>query len=192
LATVSAAVTTDQATAVTALDQLGIDATATLDGLRDLARGIFPPLLADKGVTAALDAHIRKVGANGRVEATPSFEAQRFNADVEACIYFCCLQAIQNVVRHAGNAAAVVSLDVETDSGNGNAPGAGEVRFEVRDQGPGFDVASTPPGMGMQIMQDRVDALAGELTVTSGPGRGTLVQGRLPAATASRDGGPQR
>lgn len=189
LATVSAAVTTDQATAATALDQLGIDATTTLEGLRDLARGIFPPLLADQGVLAALDAHIRKVGAHAAVEATAAFTAQRFDVDVEACIYFCCLQAIQNVLRHAGNAAAVVSLDVETHGGNGNAPGTGEVRFEVRDQGPGFDVAATPPGMGMQIMQDRVDALAGELTVTSEPGRSTTVRGRLPAATASRGGG---
>ena len=192
LATVSAAVTTDQATAVTALDQLGLDATATLEGLRDLARGIFPPLLADQGVVAALDAHTRKVGAHAIIEATPAFTAQRFDVDVEACIYFCCLQAIQNVVRHAGNAAAVVSLDVDPQGANGQGPRAREISFEVRDQGPGFDVATTPPGMGMQIMQDRVDALAGELTVTSGPGRGTSVQGRLPAATVSRDGGQQR
>jgi len=189
LATVSTAVTTDQATALTALDQLGLDATTTLEGLRDLARGIFPPLLADQGVVAALDAHSRKVGAHATIEATPAFAAQRFDVDVEACIYFCCLQAIQNVVRHAGNAAAVVSLDVDPEGANGQAPRAREVGFEVRDQGPGFDLATTPPGMGMQIMQDRVDALAGELTVTSQPGRGTTVKGRLPTAAAERGGG---
>ena len=60
------------------------------------------------------------------------------------------------------------------------------------DQGPGFDVATTPPGMGMQIMQDRVDALAGELRMTSEPGHGTTVRGRLPAAIASRGGGAER
>ena len=75
--------------------------TTTLDGLRDLARGIFPPLLAEQGIVAALRAHIRKVGANATVEAAIGFADRRFDADTEAGVYFCCLQAIQNVIRHA-------------------------------------------------------------------------------------------
>jgi signal transduction histidine kinase len=178
LTTVSARVTTDQAGATAAIERLGEDATATLETLRDLARGIFPPLLADKGVAPALDAHIRKVGANAVVEASQSFVAQRFDIDVEACVYFCCLQAIQNIIRHAANAAAVVSLGTGPD----------EVTFEVRDAGPGFDVDATPAGMGVQIMQDRAGALAGDITIRSAPGAGTTVVGHvptLPSAAAS-------
>ncbi len=78
-----------------------MDTNETLDGLRDLARGIFPPLLAEQGIVAALRAHIRKVGANATVEAAIGFADRRFDADTEAGVYFCCLQAIQNVIRHA-------------------------------------------------------------------------------------------
>ncbi len=152
------------------IDPLIQQANDTLEGLRDLARGIFPPLLAEQGVVAALGAHIRKVGANATVEASDAFRAQRFDPDTEACIYFCCLQAIQNVIRHADNAPCVVALSSDADA----------IAFEIRDDGPGFDVAASPRGMGLQIVQDRVDALDGTLEVTSDPGRGTRVAVRLP------------
>jgi signal transduction histidine kinase len=153
------------------LDQLGEDATATLEELRDLARGIFPPLLVDRGVVAALKAHIRKVGANANVRARAEVADLRFAADVEACVYFCCVQALQNTMRHADNAASTIELSLD----------AGILTFSVRDDGSGFDVESRLGGMGMRIMQDRIDALDGELTVESAPGRGTLVVGRVPA-----------
>jgi signal transduction histidine kinase len=152
------------------LDALTARANDTLEGLRDLARGIFPPLLADKGVVAALEAHIRKVGANAEIRASDAFTAQRFDADVEACLYFCCLQAIQNVIRHAGNPACVVELEADH----------GEITFSLSDPGPGFDPATTPRGMGMDIMQDRIDALEGTLVVTSAPGAGTTIAGTVP------------
>jgi signal transduction histidine kinase len=153
------------------LDRLGEQANTTLEGLRDLARGIFPPLLADKGIVAALEAHIRKVGANATVEASSAFTRERFDADVEAGVYFCCLQAIQNVTRHGGNARAMVRLGTDDEG----------IRFSVEDDGPGFDPRTTARGMGMQIMQDRLDALDGELSVRSEPGRGTSVAGRIPS-----------
>ncbi len=152
------------------LDALTARANDTLEGLRDLARGIFPPLLADQGVVAALEAHIRKVGANAQVHATPAFTADRFDADVEACLYFCSLQAIQNVLRHAGNAACTVALDAD----------AAAIRFALSDRGSGFDPATTLRGMGIDIMQDRIDALEGELVVTSAPGAGTTIEGTVP------------
>jgi signal transduction histidine kinase len=152
------------------IDPLIKQANDTLEGLRDLARGIFPPLLAEQGVVAALSAHIRKVGANATVEASDAFRARRFDPDTEACIYFCCLQAIQNVIRHAGNAPAVVRLDLDGDA----------ITVEIRDEGRGFDVAATPPGMGLEIVQDRVDALDGTLEVTSAPSHGTTVSIRIP------------
>jgi signal transduction histidine kinase len=154
------------------LDRLGEQATTTLEALRDLARGIFPPLLVDKGVVAALEAHIRKVGANAGVKAEAGFAELRFDADVEACVYFCCAQAVQNVIRHAENAPSTVELALD----------GGILTFSVRDDGPGFESGSRPDGMGMRIMQDRIDALEGVLTVESAPGRGTLVVGRVPAA----------
>ena len=154
------------------LDRLGEQATTTLEALRDLARGIFPPLLVDKGVVAALEAHIRKVGADARVKAEAGFAELRFDADVEACVYFCCAQAVQNVIRHAENAPSTVELALD----------GGILTFSVRDDGPGFENGSRPDGMGMRIMQDRIDALEGVLTVESAPGRGTLVVGRVPAA----------
>ena len=153
------------------LDRLGEQANRTLEGLRDLARGIFPPLLAEKGVAAAIDAHVRKVTANATIEASSAFALARFDADTEAGIYSCCLQALQNVVRHAANAHATIRLSYDGDA----------VDFAVADDGPGFDVASTPRGMGLQIMQDRVEALSGSLDVRSEVGAGTTVAGRLPA-----------
>jgi len=152
------------------LDTLMDQANATLDGLRDLARGIFPPLLAEQGVVAALLAHIRKVRANATVEASAAFGGRRFDPDTEAGIYFCCLQAIQNVIRHADNAPCVVRLDLDGD----------DIAVEIEDEGRGFDVTETPRGMGLEIVQDRVDALDGTLAVTSTPGHGTTVAIRFP------------
>ena len=162
---------TDPATAAGILDGLGGEATRTLDELRDLARGIFPPLLIDKGVGPALEAHVRKVAIDATVEAEPAFAGVRFDDDVEACVYFCCLQALQNVARHAPGALATVRLGVDGDV----------VTFEVRDDGPGFDTRMTPSGMGTDIMRDRIDALDGELRIESAPGRGTAIVGRVPA-----------
>ena len=154
------------------LDQLGSQATSTLEGLRDLARGIFPPLLAEKGVVAALDAHIRKVGANATIEAAAAFTERRYDADTEAALYFISLQALQNVSRHTDGAAAIVRLDRD----------GGDLVLEIADDGPGFDVADTPAGMGIQIMQDRVDALDGSLQVRASTG-GAIVTCRVPVRT---------
>jgi signal transduction histidine kinase len=161
---------TDPTAAGAALDALGERSNATLEALRDLARGIFPPLLADQGIVPALEAHARKVGANATVRPEPGFTDRRFDADTEACVYFCCLQAIQNVIRHAGNAPAEVSLGVED----------GTLWFTIHDDGPGYDMAQVHRGMGLDIMQDRVDALEGSLATASVPGAGTTVRIRIP------------
>ncbi len=142
-----------------------------LQTLRELAHGIYPPLLADKGIVAALDAHIRKVGVRATLEVAPGLADLRFDDRTEACVYFCCLQALQNVVRHAGDTTAIVRLSA----------GPQVLTFEVVDRGAGFDPAATDRGMGLQIMQDRVDALEGSLEVVSAPGAGTTVTGRIRA-----------
>ena len=157
----------------TLLDRQIEHATATLEGLRDLARGIFPPLLAEAGVVPALEAHIRKVGASERVETAEGFAAERFDPDLEACIYFCCLQVIQNVLRHAGNAPCTVRLDHTSD----------EITFSIEDAGPGYDAARVQSGMGLAIVKDRVDALDGSLAIESETGSGTSVRIRLPSTS---------
>ena len=152
------------------LDPLIDRANETLDGLRDLARGVFPPLLADQGIVPALEAHIRKVGARTTITTDPGVAGLRFDADVEACAYFCCLQAIQNVLRHAQNAPSRVHFASSGD----------ELTFEITDDGAGFDAANSPPGMGLQIIKDRVDALDGTLAIDAAPDRGTTIAIRLP------------
>jgi signal transduction histidine kinase len=161
----------EPAAASEVLDRLGERANDTLEGLRDLARGIFPPLLADKGIAAALDAHIRKVGVHATLEVAPGVAGLRFDDRTEAAVYFCCLQALQNVLRHSDNATTVVRLSATPEV----------LTFEVADRGPGFDTAATDRGMGLQIMQDRVDALDGTLEIASTPGAGTTVTGRIRA-----------
>jgi signal transduction histidine kinase len=162
------------------LDPLIDRANDTLEGLRDLARGVFPPLLADQGIVPALQAHVRKVGAHTTIVADPSVAGRRFDADVEACVHFCCLQAIQNVLRHAANAPSTVHLSLTNDV----------LTFEIADEGAGFDARTTPRGMGLQIIQDRVDALEGSLSVTSGVG-GTTVVVTVPASDRSLAGSPR-
>ncbi len=161
----------DPGRAATILDELGAQANTTLEGLRDLARGIFPPLLAEKGVVAALEAQVRKIGVKATIEAAPEFAAMRPDADTEAAVYFCCLQALQNVARHAPSSSAVVRLSRDEDA----------LEFSVQDDGAGFDPVATPRGMGLQIMVDRVEALGGSLEVQSALGEGTRVVGRVPA-----------
>jgi len=155
------------------LESLQADATAALEELRDLARGIYPPLLADKGLVAALEAQARKAAVPVEVQADG---VGRFPPEIEATVYFCALEALNNVAKYASASRATVHL---TD-------GAGELQFEVSDDGVGFDPAAAKRGTGIQGMADRLAALGGELTVRSTPGRGTTIQGSVPAGGADR------
>ena len=157
----------DTARAHELMAQLQAESNDALENLRDLARGIFPPLLADKGLAAALTAQARKAAVPVSVDADG---IGRFPQDVEATVYFCTLEALNNVAKYAEATGAAIRL----------ANGDGELRFEVRDDGRGFDPGSTGYGTGLQGMADRLAALGGELAVTSAPGDGTAVAGRLP------------
>jgi signal transduction histidine kinase len=149
------------------VDQLQDDARDALDDLRDLARGIYPPLLADRGLAAALEAQARK--APIPVEVDPN-GVGRYRQEAEATAYFCVLEALQNVAKYAGASRAAVGLREED----------GFLVFSVSDDGRGFDVASTTRGSGLQNMVDRVEAVGGRIKVDSTPGRGTTVTGRVP------------
>jgi len=152
------------------LSQLKVEAQDALENLRDLARGIYPPLLADQGLVAALTSQARKSPVPVTVEADG---IGRFPQDAEAAVYFCTLEALQNVAKYAQASGATVHLS-RTD---------GQLEFEVTDDGVGFDPTVKRYGTGTQGMADRLAALGGELVVTSSPGSGTKVTGRIPIAT---------
>ena len=140
-----------------------------LKDLGDLARGVYPPLLADRGLAAALEAQARKASLPVEVE---SDGLGRYPQDAEAAVYFCCLEALQNVAKYAGATRAVVRLW---------APD-GSLAFTVSDDGAGFDPSARRHGTGMQGMADRLSALGGELRVESAPGAGTTITGRIPVS----------
>jgi signal transduction histidine kinase len=151
------------------LDQLGEDLSAAVDELRALAHGIYPPLLMDRGLVDALSAAARRAALPTSVEAG---EVGRYSQEIEAAVYFCCLEAMQNAGKHAGEGAScVVSLREEE----------GGLLFEVRDDGAGFDLATSGGhGAGFVNMGDRVGAIGGSVNVESAPGRGTRVYGVIP------------
>ena len=145
---------------------------AALDDLRDLARGIYPPLLADQGLIPALQAQARKASVPVDIEADG---IGRYPQDTEAAVYFCTLEALQNIAKYAGACRATVRLSCAD----------GGIQFSIADDGAGFDTAGTRSGSGLQGMADRLAALGGVLDVRSQPGHGTTLSGRLPVlATA--------
>ncbi len=149
------------------LAQIRTDTNDALETLRDLARGIYPPLLADKGLAAALQAQARKAAFPVTVEADG---VERYPADIEATVYFCVLEALNNIAKYADAERVEVTLQAFE----------GSVRFEVRDDGRGFDPAQVDAGTGIQGMQDRLDATGGSLQIESAPGTGTAVTGVVP------------
>ncbi|MGZ4147940.1 MAG: histidine kinase, partial [Actinomycetota bacterium] len=151
------------------LRQLQRGLQEALDDLRDLARGIYPPLLADQGLHAALQAQARRSPIAVVVEADG---IGRYPQEAEAAVYFCVLEALQNVAKYADASGAAVRLGGDES----------ELRFEVRDDGLGFDTASTSYGTGLQGMADRLAALGGDLRVESSPGTGTTVTGAHPVS----------
>ncbi len=156
--------------------QLGAEVDGALDEVRSLARGIYPSPLADWGLVEGLRSAAMKSVLPTTVLAPGA--RKRYPRDIESAAYFCCLEAMQNVSKHARHATAVV-IDI-TDNG--------VLRFEVRDDGAGFDVRYAPSGVGLTSMRDRLAAVAGELTVVSSPGKGTRVIGRIPLHAPTGNG----
>jgi signal transduction histidine kinase len=148
------------------LGQIEAETQGALDDLRDLARGIYPPLLADKGLGAALEAQARKAPIPVRVDAGG---VGRFDQDVESAVYFSCLEALQNIAKYAGASSASIELRREHST----------LRFVVVDDGRGFDQAAVS-GSGLQGVTDRLAAIGGTFRVDSSPGRGTTVTGEVP------------
>ena len=138
-----------------------------IDEVRSLARGIYPGVLADRGLVAALRSAALQTALPTTVLAAG---VRRYSRAIETAAYFCCLEALQNAGKHAhGATATVVEL-----SDNGS------LRIEVRDDGAGFDIATVSPGAGLVNMRDRLAAVDGELATISSPGHGTRLIVTIP------------
>jgi signal transduction histidine kinase len=156
----------------TMLENLQSATGQAIEDLRDLARGIYPPLLADKGLVAALEAQVRK----GAIDTSVAAEnVERYPQQVEAAVYFCALEALNNVAKYSGANRVEVRL----------AQSNGDLTFEVSDDGAGFDMEHTNYGTGLRGMADRVEAIGGMLEIRSTPGSGTSVTGRIPTTSLS-------
>lgn len=149
------------------LAELRDDTAATLENIRRLSRGLYPPLLESQGLAAALTAHARRLSVPVQVNAREG----RFPYDIETAVYFCCVEALQNAAKHSCAGQAWISIDAVN----------GRLRFEIGDDGRGFDLARTNGGSGLQNIRDRVDALEGTLQIASGA-EGTRIEGSIPLA----------
>jgi signal transduction histidine kinase len=159
---------TDPASVPPMLTELREDAQATVTELRELAHGIYPPLLRDNGLGKALQ------NAAGRAILPTTVTVhtdRRFDSAVEAAVYFCCLEALQNAGNHAGDDATITIEVHHTDD---------LLEFTVQDDGAGFDTTEADAGHGFINMRDRLGPLGGTLTVHSTPGTGTAVRARIP------------
>ena len=161
-------VRSDPERGVERLKQLEGELDQALDELRSLAHGVYPPLLSDRGLPEALQSASRRSAIPVRLA---THGVGRYAPEVESAVYFCVLEAIQNAMKHAAGAR---TLRVQID-GTGT-----ELRFSVRDDGAGAPGGRIDGGAGMTNMNDRLEAVGGELEIVSTPGVGTTVRGRLP------------
>ncbi|HXE44050.1 MAG TPA: ATP-binding protein [Conexibacter sp.] len=156
------------------LIELGEEAQAALEGVRSIARGAGPPLLALRGLADAL----RAEGARAAVAVEVAGEVPRSTPEAEAAVFYSCLEVLQNAAKHAGRGVHVtIALACPRD----------ELRFAVEDDGRGFDATvEGGGGGGLAHVRERVAAAGGEVVVASRPGRGTAVRGWAPWPAARR------
>jgi signal transduction histidine kinase len=167
----------DPETAAEMLDELAGSVKETIAELRNLAHGIYPPLLVDSGLPEALRAAAGRSPLNVGVVTEG---VGRYPTEIEAAVYFCVLEALQNAAKHAPEANVTVKVE--------ESPG--RLSFEVLDDGPGFDVATKGRGQGFTNMSDRVGAYGGVVTWDSTPGKGTCIAGEVPVQTTAPEPAP--
>lgn len=157
----------DPSAAAQMLDDMNTEVQRTIRELRELAHGIYPPLLADGGLGPALGAAAAHSPLHVDIDVQTT---DRFDQNTEAAVYFCCLEALQNSAKHAPGATATVRLWCE----------AAALFFQVSDDGPGFDPETMPRGHGLVNMTDRLGAIGGSVQWSSRPGEGAQVSGSVP------------
>jgi signal transduction histidine kinase len=153
-----------------AIHQLEGQVEETIDDVRSFARGIYPSLLAERGLTEALRAAGRSAPVPTIVDAA---SIGRYPPEIEATVYFSCMEALQNAAKHAPGATGV-TISLSHDP---------HLRFSVSDDGAGFDTAHTNGGTGLTNLRDRLAAVGGQLRVESRPGKGTRVSGVIPGGS---------
>ncbi|HSJ71626.1 MAG TPA: ATP-binding protein, partial [Acidimicrobiia bacterium] len=149
------------------LANIEVQAGDAIRAVRDFATGIYPPLLGADGLAVALAHETRKAALPVDLDAAG---VGRYPRDVEAAVYFSVLEALQNIAKYADASRAVVRL----------AESNGDLRFEVTDDGKGFDSATVQRGAGLNGIADRIDTVGGTSTVISAPGQGATVTGLVP------------
>ena len=152
------------------LDGFARQVQQAIDELRELAHGIHPPLLAHQGLISALNAAARHARETVSVRTT---DVGRYPQEVESAVYFACVAAMHNAIKHAGPGEITVHV-WET---------AGALRFSVSDTGRGFDPQKTRPGAGISNIHDRLTAVGGSVTLASAPSQGTQMLGAIPLAS---------
>jgi len=156
----------DPKAAAEMLAQLKSSVRDTIEELRSLAHGIYPPLLRDGGLEAAL----RAVAGRSPLDVVVETSVGRRSPEVEAAVYFCCLEGLQNATKHAPGSSVTIRAWTEE----------GGLTFEVADDGPGFDPDSVTHNAGYTNMADRLGAIGGRVEWRSTPGAGTTVAGTIP------------
>ena len=157
---------TDPGAAVREVHRLGFEAERALEALRSIADGVYPPLLTDRGLNDAL----RSVAAQAPMPVhVVAIGVTRHPVEIEGAVYFTCVEALQNALKHAAGATGVWIRLSETRD---------HLAFEISDDGAGFTVGAHA-GHGLRTMHDRIEALGGHLTVDAHPGRGTRVIGSV-------------
>jgi signal transduction histidine kinase len=149
------------------IDQLRDQTADAIATLSALSSGLYPAILREHGIAAALRAQTEGIPVALEIDADG---LRRYPEDDEAAVYFCCQEAIQNAVKHA-HATRIRVRFLENEGG---------LSFTVSDDGGGFDPRQAAPGSGFSSMHDRLLELGGHLEVRSGLGIGTTVMGRLP------------
>jgi signal transduction histidine kinase len=149
------------------LEGMDQDARGAITQIRSLARGLYPQLLEEEGVVAAVRSLSEDAAVPVEVEAN---EVGRMPTELEAAVFFCISEAITNAAKHAPG--GVVNVRIEQQDGH--------LAFSVQDHGPGFDLATIKAGSGLRNMADRLEANGGRLAINSRPGQGTTINGTLP------------
>jgi signal transduction histidine kinase len=153
-------------------DELRSDLDRAVKQLRDLGHGIYPVSLENDGLPEALGEAAGRAAIPTNVDCDG---VSRYSRGLEAAIYFCCLEALQNAAKHAGERAQATVRLREAD---------GMVKFEIADDGVGFELSRTRGSAGLQNMSDRIGALGGTLEIDSTPGSGTTIRGTAPIHAA--------
>ena len=152
------------------LEHLAAEAEEAAFALQDLGRGIFPTVLGDQGLAAALRTSASRLPMKVRLEVASQLEDRRLSPEVEGTLYFVAMEAMANAQKHAPDAELRIRLRLEP----------GTVIFEVSDDGPGFDPAVKRMGAGLQNMADRVYAVGGSFSIVAEPGSGASITARIP------------